>query len=270
MTTDTVSTLSKEVSVATTVLPASLVLSPPTSFIADPFIVKGPSQWQLFFELFNTQTKKGEIGLAESNDLQHWSFKQVVLREPFHLSYPFVFTYRGHHYMVPESRQNHSIRLYRATRYPTEWRLERTLIRGNFSDSSLVYYKGLWWLFTCQAPYSLHIFYASSPQGPWKPHALNPVYLNDPSRARPGGQPLILHGKLIRFVQDNRHGYGKALRAMEVKTLTPSSFSEHPLAPDPLLRAHGSGWARNGMHHLSAVQLPDHSLVVAVDGSGSP
>lgn len=237
-------------------------------FVADPFLVRHQGRWLLFFELFNESSKRGEIALAESSDLISWSYKGIVLAEPFHLSYPFVFEFKGDYYMIPESRAAHEVRLYKARSFPTDWNLEKTLIKGDYADSSLALFRGKWWMFTSLPPYTLALFYADSPHGPWRAHPQSPLYPDDSSRARPGGRPLLVDGQLIRFVQDNRKGYGKKLRVMQVDVLTPLAFREHPLKPDPLLEPGGEHWRRNGMHHLSAVQLPSGDWAAAVDGNG--
>ena len=237
-------------------------------FVADPFLVRRGAKWLLFFELFNEGSQRGEIALAESDDLVSWSFRDVVLAEPFHLSYPFVFEHHGQHYMIPESRAKHEVRLYRAHNFPFDWRLEKVLIQGNYADSSIVQFGDTWWLFTSLPPYTAALFHAPSPLGPWTQHPSSPMYADDSSRARPGGAPLVLDGKLVRFVQDNRQGYGKKVRAMEVTALSATSFFEHPLEPDPLLGPGGEHWRWNGMHHISAVKLPNGRWVAAVDGNG--
>jgi len=61
------------------------------SFVADPFMLKFDRTWYMFFEVMNRQSCKGEIGLAMSRDAFHCSYQPIVLREPFHLSYPYVF-----------------------------------------------------------------------------------------------------------------------------------------------------------------------------------
>src|SRR5688572_24477234 len=57
-------------------------------FVADPFMVSVNGLWYMFFELWNRDSRKGEIGLATSVDGAQWSYQRVVLAEPFHLSYP--------------------------------------------------------------------------------------------------------------------------------------------------------------------------------------
>lgn len=244
------------------------IKAPPTSFVADPFIIRHGDSWQLFFELFNAETNRGEIGVAESPNLIDWRFQGVALAEPFHLSYPFVFHSGDAIFMLPETKQSGAIRLYRATHYPLQWELVSTLIHGQYTDPSPVYWNNRWWIFACSAPYSLSIFYADTLTGPWKPHRLNPIYRDAADRARPAGRPIIVGNTLYRFVQDNREGYGKRVRAMRVTKLSPTTFSEHIAAPDPLFQSGHERWNRNGMHHFAPLQLPDGSWIASVDGSG--
>ena len=241
---------------------------PDAAFVADPFLVRERDQWFVFFELFNLASGRGEIAVARSADLHTWTFDGVVLAEPFHLSYPFVFKEGDSYYMVPESRAAQEVRLYKARSFPKEWVLDTTLVRGNFSDSSPVYFYNRWWMFTCESPYSLKLFFADSLKGPWTSHPSNPIYVDDPSKSRPAGRPVVVDGKIARFVQDNRGGYGKRVRVMIVDDISPTTFREHEAEQSPLFEAHGKHWSRNGMHHVSPIQLRDKEWVAAVDGSG--
>lgn len=79
---------------------------PPSSFVADPFLVLEDHRILAFFELKAlskfTPPAQGQIGVAElavsRADLEagvinsDWNYLGVALRETFHLSYPFVFT----------------------------------------------------------------------------------------------------------------------------------------------------------------------------------
>src|ERR1051326_8374444 len=65
----------------------------PAEFVADPFMLQHNRRWHMFFESITAKTKPGKLALATSNDGLTWSYQQVVLREPFHLSYPHVFKF---------------------------------------------------------------------------------------------------------------------------------------------------------------------------------
>lgn len=76
------------------VLSARDVTDIKAEFVADPFMIRHASKWYMFFEVLNALTNRGEIGLATSDDGLRWRYERIVLREPFHLSYPYVFRYR--------------------------------------------------------------------------------------------------------------------------------------------------------------------------------
>lgn len=240
------------------------------TFVADPFLVLEKKEWLLFFEVMNAESGRGEIGLAKSLDGFQWNYDRIVLKEQFHLSYPFVFKQGNGYYMIPETRASNSVRLYRALDFPHRWKLERVLFEGNYSDSSIVRYHDRWWIFTNQSPYTLDIWSSDQLEGSWKKHPLSPIYREDNTRSRPGGRPVVIDGNIVRFVQDNHEGYGKQLRAFIVDVLDEKRFQEHAAKKDPLWVPRGKTWSVNGVHHLSPVQMPDGSWRAAIDGSGVP
>jgi hypothetical protein len=258
--------------VANPVLTREHVTDVPSLFVADPFMIQVDRQWHMFFEVWNERTKRGEIGLAISNDATVWTYKQIVLAEPFHLSYPYVFHWKNDHYMVPETFETNSIRLYRATRFPEKWSFVQTLIEGKpYVDSSLVFFNDRWWLFTGWGlpPYradTLHLYFARNLPGPWKEHWKSPVITNNVQIARPAGRVLILDGKVIRYAQDCDGGYGLKVRAFEIQRLTPWWYRERERNESPVLKASGTGWNASGMHHIDPHHLDDGRWIASVDG----
>jgi hypothetical protein len=81
-------------------------------FVADPFLIFAGGVWHMLFEDMNLRASHGVISLATSPDAQTWAYQQVVLQEPFHLSYPYVFEQGGEYYRVPESGRIGAVRLY--------------------------------------------------------------------------------------------------------------------------------------------------------------
>jgi hypothetical protein len=90
---------------ATPVITRRDVTDIPAAFVADPFMIRAGGVWYMFFETMNRETKKGEIGLAVSEDAMSWRYQSIVLAERYHLSYPYVFEWRNQYYMVPETYQ---------------------------------------------------------------------------------------------------------------------------------------------------------------------
>ena len=84
------------------VLRAEDVTDVPAKFVADPFLVQDDETWFLFFEVYNLASKHGDIAIATSTNTRNWKYEQVVLDEPFHLSYPYVFKWEDDYDMIPE------------------------------------------------------------------------------------------------------------------------------------------------------------------------
>jgi hypothetical protein len=237
-------------------------------FVADPFMVHEGGAWYMFVEILNARTGKGEIALATSSNGLEWRYNQIVLAEPFHLSYPHVFKWEDSFYMLVESRSD-SVRLYQATDFPSRWVHAKTLLEGaDFRDASLLRHDGLWWMFACPSSKddTLCLYYAEDLLGPWRPHPSNPIVSGDGRIARPGGRMIVWNGRIFRFAQDGVRYYGHRVWALEVTKLTPSCYHERMALERPLLEPSGTKWNAKGMHHVDMHQLGPDRWIACVDG----
>lgn len=250
------------------VLLAADVTDVPAQFVADPFMINVDSAWYMFFEVMNAQTNKGDIGLATSKDGVKWDYRQIVLSELFHLSYPYVFAVENEYFMVPESYEANSIKLYRAVSFPVRWEPVETILEGPWVDSSVFFFKGLWWLFSnpvVPPNQILELFYATSIVGPWHRHAMSPLINGNNRIARGGGRVILLDGKPVRFAQDCFPSYGTSIRAFEITVLTTSGYAERELEDSPILCPGSLSWNQSGMHHIDA-HLTNNGWLACVDG----
>lgn len=248
------------------------VADAPAAFIADPFMVKTIDGWLMFFEVFNHASNKGEIGLAVSRNGFDWQYRQIVLREDYHLSYPYVFAWQGEYYMTPETLEPKTIQLYKAVSFPDEWAVAATLVRGEFADPSIFRFNDKWWLFACSTPLrhdTLRLYFADELTGPWTEHPLSPIIEGNERIARPAGRVLVLDDKVIRYAQDCYPMYGTQVRAFEITDLTPTTYAEKERHESPIIKAQGSGWNEVGMHHLDPHLMPDGRWIACVDGMRS-
>ena len=71
----------------------------------------------------------------------------------------------------------------------------------------------------------LHLYYAESPLGPWKPHARNPV-VSDVRSARPAGRLFWSKDVLYRPSQDSSLRYGYATTISKVASLSTVTYTE--------------------------------------------
>lgn len=243
----------------------------PAAFVADPFMIRVKHRWYLFFEVINRESGKGEIGLAVSDDGLKWKYQQIVLAEPYHLSYPYVFEWMNEYYMIPESYMAGSIRLYKAIEFPTKWTFAGALRSGPFyADPSILRYDNKWWLFADASRDMQHntlsLFWSEDLVGVWKEHPLSPIVAGNPHIARPAGRLVVVKNTPVRFAQDCYPTYGTQVRAFEITDLTTTGYQEREIAESPVLTASGAGWNKSGMHQIDPHLLEDGRWIACVDG----
>lgn len=241
----------------------------PAGLVADPFMIAGDGGYWMFFEATNQGTGLGEISLAASEDGLRWRYLRCVLREPFHLSFPHVFRWRGEYYMVPESYQADSIRLYHAREFPFRWSFVASLVGGSCVDPVVFRRDGRWWMFACTRPSdhdTLALFMADRLEGPWTEHPASPIVEGNRRIARPAGRVLQLGSRLFRLAQDCSTTYGRCVLAIEILELTPGGYREREHEGTPLLSPSAKGWNSGGMHHLDPHPTADGSWIACVDG----
>jgi hypothetical protein len=213
-----------------------LMLPPNDRFYADPFLFEKDGKTYLFLEDLRYSEGRALISCCELNpDGTHGPIVEV-LRRPYHLSYPFLFEQAGEVYMIPETKGNRTVELYRATNFPNEWALESVLLDNIYAvDATIHQSEGKYWMFLgiSNGRYSncdeLGIYFSDALKGPWTPHPANPV-VSDVRRARPAGALFRDQGRLIRPSQDCAKAYGYAIVFSEVITLSETEYDERPIA----------------------------------------
>ena len=236
-------------------------------FVADPFMLLKNGKYFMFFERLNRANDQGDIAYAESRDGKNWKYKKVVIDEKFHLSYPNVFTWKDNDYMILESHQDLSVRLYKAESFPAKWKYVKNLLSGySFVDPSIFRYNNKWWMFaTTPASNILNLYYSDSLLGKWQAHPMNPLIKFNKHIARPGGRVIIYNGKAYRFAQDDAPYYGIQIFAFEITELTETRYAEKIVSEKPILAKSGKGWNAAGMHHVDLHKIGKKWIAI-VDG----
>jgi len=219
------------------------IANPPYRYLADPFVCRHGDLDVCFVEDYDFRTKKGKISVFKINGNQYEELGSAI-DEPFHMSYPFIFTVDDELYMCPETGAINEIRLYRCTEFPLRWSFHKTLIKDvSAVDTDIFFYKDKWWLLTNidsseigEVCSELHVFYADSfDSDAWTPHPKNPVIF-DSERARNGG--FFRDGeKLLRVFQ--RQGfdqYGESMGIAQINDLGTDTYCEETVSTiDPRL-----------------------------------
>lgn len=209
------------------------LVPPRGAYWADPFLFEREGRTYIFFEEYIYKNKLGRISFFEIENGIPTSQPQVVLERPYHLSYPFIFGYRGEFYMIPETAQKRAIEVYRCARVPDRWEYHTTLMQDvRALDTTLIEHSARWWMFVNIAGEGgsawdeLHLFHADDPLSTnWTPHPMNPI-VSDVRSARPAGRIFRRDGGLVRPSQDSSHRYGYAVNLNRITRLTVNEYEE--------------------------------------------
>lgn len=199
---------------------------------SDPFAWKAHGRRFVFLREKIIQRSKAHISVLEVNGDGTAGVPVKVLETEDHISYPFLFEWRGDLFMLPGMPARRSIELYRAKKFPFVWEHFGTLMNGlGAANTTLCEVDGRWWMFTSLPQEGalngdeLYLFHADSPLGPWKPHHRNPVK-SDVRSARPAGRLFEFEDELYRPAQDGSGFYGSAIVIQRVEALSPSEYRE--------------------------------------------
>ncbi len=236
-------------------------------FAADPFLIENDGKYFIYFELLNRKTGQGDIAYAESQDLRNWDYKKIVIDEPFHLSYPYVFEWGEEHYMIPESGDDYTVRLYKSSAFPQKWEYIGNLLEGfKYRDPSIFRFNNKWWMFVNYPDNDgLHLFFSDSLFNGWKLHPQSPIMVMNKKYARSAGRVFNYNGNLYRLAQDCDDYYGKQVFCFEISELTDSTYIEKKAQHNPLVTKTDMGWNANGMHHIDLHEI-NGQWVGIVDG----
>jgi hypothetical protein len=226
----------------------SLLRPPRDRLWADPFVIMHQGRYFLFVEELFYSRPKGHISLLEFDGVGKIANTTIVLKENYHLSYPFLFRYHDQIYMMPETSQNRTIQIYQATHFPYKWELRTVLMKDvSAVDTTLVEGHSAWWMFTTMGADSapnvdeLYLFHADTPFGPWQPHPKNPI-VADCRRGRQAGRVFSYRGQLYRPAQCSTKGGGYAITINRIVTLDTTDYREEPvdvILPEPYHHAEG-------------------------------
>jgi hypothetical protein len=225
-------------------------------YLADPFGLWRDGQLYVFSEWFDYRDSIGRIAVSIYDAALTLVEQRVVLREPWHLSYPFVFEAEGETWLLPESFQSGGLWLYRAVSFPYRWERTVRIALDQIPLDATPFHDGKrWWLFYAPAfPPAARLVqlcaaYADRLEGPWQPFTGNPFF-TDSRGARPGGTPIWHCGDLYLPVQGCTGTYGGSIRLLRIDKLAPDNITaafanemRAPLAAVPFI---------DGCHTLAA------------------
>jgi hypothetical protein len=223
----------------------------PVVIAADPFLYVHKKELYLFYEEQVDLTGKGVIKMTKTRDVKSWTKPVLVLEEDFHLSYPNVFKINGQIYMMPETGENKSIRLYTPNDDLSQWTFYETLLSDrHFVDSDIVYNQGTYFLFTTdysEKTNKLRLYYSDKLVEDWTEHPQSPIAKGE-NVGRCGGSIFNYNGNLYRPCQLTKKRYGEGLDIYKITDLNRDAYKEERIKT---IIPNGSDVYKYGGHHFN-------------------
>lgn len=209
--------------------------SPKGKFWADPFVVTENDYHYIFVEEYLFETGKAHLSVLKLDNKGTLLSNERIIERPYHMSYPFIFELKDSYYMIPESKGDRNIQLYRCKNFPDKWEFVMDIMENiHATDTTLFFNNDKWWLFTAvdelnspSIPFSELFLYFTDDlfSGHWQSHPMNPI-VTDIKTSRPAGKIFILNNKIYRPSQDCSGSYGKAFNLNQITELSESDYEE--------------------------------------------
>jgi len=243
-----------------------LRIDQPERFYADPFILpsNNGSEYIILAEDLSFSENYGKISaLSLDKDLNNAGTK-VLLDTGSHLSYPFVFEENGRTYIIPESSKAGKASCYEYDAHTGNLVFLKDIIEEPLLDSTIIKYKGKYWLFGSQKikdlHYKLNIYFSDSLFGPYKAHSANPVRTGRDG-IRPAGNFFEADGEIYRPAQNNKRGYGDSISLNKLKVLNEDQFEEEFYCTLAIKKNTKGNKGIRAIHTINAV-----NGIIVVDG----
>lgn len=192
---------------------------------ADPHLFEKNGHTYIFAELYDRILRRGVIGCCELTD-SGYSKWQIVLRQPYHLSYPQIYEYNGEVYMIPESYVANEIAVFQSISFPSKWRKIKVLKNSCIAvDSTFFSDTHNHWMLTLESEGNDECFrlYKFTDGKLLKCPTL--ISRNN-NQIRPAGNLFFHKGRLLRPAQDCSKGYGSALNFYHVTRIEEMAYEE--------------------------------------------
>ncbi len=240
---------------------ADSIIPEKINYIADPFFLKEKDTFYLFVELKGKGN--ADIALFTSTDGKKYDYREIVLDESFHISYPQVFKHEKNFYMLPETKGSNNVLLYRAENFPFNWKIEDTLIENiGLKDPSILLTKEINLLIAVDDDLKQYMFTADSLRDKWR--EVKNYKQRWGNETRPGGRFFEIDEEWYLPVQNHSRGYGTGISLYKLEM----EEAELQLIPSKKMYLKPQSqidWFNRGMHHLD-VQKIDDTFYMVYDG----
>ncbi len=191
----------------------NIIENPNGYWLADTLVYETNNNNYLFVEAYEKNKSIGRLAVLSYFNDKFDNFK-IILEKDYHLSYPYVFSYKGKYYLIPESSANNTIDLYIATSFPDKWKFLCNLAIGKFVDTSVIQINENDFMM-----YTYDLIKKQSIEGILNMESLKikfNKFTNDYKNClRNGGRIYYIKDKICIPFQNNKNFYGQSLKIID-------------------------------------------------------
>ena len=232
-------------------------------WFADPFILFANAEHvEVLVEEFSYERRIGRIAklVISRPDYKLLSY-MIILEQDTHLSFPFIFRYQGHIYVLPENSQSGKSTLYEY--FPESESLKRINVIADepLTDATILEYDGAYYVLSTQLPNPngniLTVRHLDTEKMRCGDKVCEIMFENN--AARNAGEVLFYNNRLVRPMQDCSKCYGGGVI---LRAFNPLSRSQQDM--NVLASLYPDSYRYNqGLHTFNT--LDD---LIVVDGRG--
>lgn len=243
-------------------------------YAADPFVIDTDNSPRIYYEELDFWKGKGEIMVIDGLDFKNKKKISGITPNAIHLSYPYLIKEGMDLYCIPETAEAKEVALYKVDKECPEKLIKiKALVSGkSFVDSSVIYYKKKYWLFTSVSGdhNHLYIYHSDALDGQYTGHYQNPIRVEE-QFCRAAGHLFMVGQSLYRPTQNPVNCYGGSIMINAIEILSEKEFKsthQFEIPPDKVYNQglHNISFANNmividGKRKVVSVIMPIKKLV---------
>lgn len=243
-------------------------------WLADPFLFEKDNKTYVFYEAYDMIQHKGKIGYSILNKKNKTLPIHIIIDEPHHLSFPYLFEHNGDIFIMPETCDDNSIKLYKSMIFPDKWEMSSILLSDIYScDTILMPNNNPCHMITCE------MYKGETPNGNYSScWVKNKCYRIDDKLQiigegkyigegdcgyRNAGKTFIYHGKNMRVGQNcPDKQYGKGIVLFEIQSVDPYQESLIWIKNCSELEPHIHRFVNNSLIGVHTYNISEHYEVI--------
>lgn len=118
------------------------IVKPDNYWLADPFLFEKNGETYIFYEAYDLVENKGKIGYSLYRDEETPIEVNIIIDQPYHMSFPYIFKIKDDIYIMPETSADYRLLIYKSKAFPYKWELSKVIMNDGYVCDSIILQTG--------------------------------------------------------------------------------------------------------------------------------